>query len=562
MPTFVSNELKPNTKILLVLESPGDDEIEQGIPVVGRAGKRLWDTFHRYGIDRNQVSIANLYNKQPPNNSFDWIEENDKSTLEENIKVLKNHIVSNKYNIVLCLGAKSLYYLAGKSPVSAWRGSVFGLSNQKYAVTYHPSYILRDHTKLPIFDMDIGKFVEEAKFPELISRKRTYHTNPTPFDLHEWFKICISANLLSVDIENSKKTNQIFCVGFAISATESFCFPWDDVSSRTLIGELLSSTIPKIFHFGTSDYLKLLEQGYRVENYTHDTMILQHVMWPEFPRSLAYLTSAYTDLPYYKHQGKDEIPDDNKEWDVEKVGKDSLYVYNGKDCCGTFECWEKMIIELKEMGLENIYSQEISMLPLAHDIAKNGMLVDQPLRYKMLESAVVKWNNLQLILNGLIGCNFNVKSIKAPLILKDKFNVPLRHKWFKGKSRVTFDEDAVVSLLAWCTEKIESSVKLETKARYTIILEILKVVIEIREMRQLISNYLTTSISNDGRIRSVYKVASTETGRWAAECYVDNTGLNSQTFPRGSINIVDIDIDKIKMIQNLKEILEENADQT
>jgi hypothetical protein len=40
-------------------------------------------------------------------------------------------------------------------------------------------------------------------------------------------------------------------------------------------------------------------------------------------------------------------------------------------------------------------------------------------------------------------------------------------------------------------------------------------------------------------MRATYKVAATETGRWACEKYVDGTGVNSQTFPREAIEIPD-----------------------
>jgi hypothetical protein len=73
-------------------------------------------------------------------------------------------------------------------------------------------------------------------------------------------------------------------------------------------------------------------------------------------------------------------------------------------------------------------------------------------------------------------------------------------------------------------------------------LEVLKLILEIRGLRKMLSSYINPKISEDNRARSTYKL-STETGRWAAEKFVDQTGFNAQTMPRGYIVVPD-DIDK------------------
>jgi hypothetical protein len=70
----------------------------------------------------------------------------------------------------------------------------------------------------------------------------------------------------------------------------------------------------------------------------------------------------------------------------------------------------------------------------------------------------------------------------------------------------------------------------------------LKLILRIREQRGMISRYLNAVRGADGRIRSSYKVAATETGRWAANLFVDGTGLNAQTMPRAVIELIESEV--------------------
>ena len=57
-----------NAEVLLVGEGPGQNEDEQGVPFVGRAGALLDDMLEIIGLDRTKVYIANIVKCRPPNN--------------------------------------------------------------------------------------------------------------------------------------------------------------------------------------------------------------------------------------------------------------------------------------------------------------------------------------------------------------------------------------------------------------------------------------------------------------------------------------------------------------
>jgi len=62
----------------IFLEAPGKEEVIQNTPVVGTAGKKLWQILHDAGFERNDFLIVNSVNCRPMVDN-----KNGKPTLEE-----------------------------------------------------------------------------------------------------------------------------------------------------------------------------------------------------------------------------------------------------------------------------------------------------------------------------------------------------------------------------------------------------------------------------------------------------------------------------------------------
>lgn len=69
-----------------------------------------------------------------------------------------------------------------------------------------------------------------------------------------------------------------------------------------------------------------------------DTLIRQHILWPELPKSLQFLTRQYTRQPYYKDEGK--------HWKLTQL--DDLRHYNCLDVTVDFEVFEAQEEEFKQ----------------------------------------------------------------------------------------------------------------------------------------------------------------------------------------------------------------------
>lgn len=549
----VPNLIIPNSKILLVGESPGEDEEKAGEPFVGNSGQLLMNTISRFGISRNDISLANLCQYRPRGNKFELLRGTDQ--LKDGERELRDIIKAGAYNVIGALGNEPLTYLCGKYGISKYRGSIIPstISERKVVPTFHPAYIVRNEGEYPTFAADVKRIVDESQRPTLDYTERNYYISPS----FEWLELnkerYLSAPYLACDIESIKNTTTILCHSFAISPNESICLPHNDMYMPYIM-ELYASRAVKIFHFGIYDYEMLLVNGIDVKHYTEDTYILQHSLQPELPRGLDYLTSIHTREPYYKSEGRADIPDNTKAWS-DKVDKNKLYIYNCKDSAVTYEIWEALMADVREDEYaQSTYDYEMSILPIALEIGRNGMLMDEEKKKYMEMALAQKWAKLQFALNMIAGKEVNVNSPKdMPALLYTQFKLPTRRKRGGG---ITTDEDAVVSLITYCKGYIDNLKTEKSRLQWQVKFEACKLILEIRGIRKLLSSYIKPAISSDGRVRSTYNVGGTETGRWSAFKYVDKTGINAQTLPREELvlpDTLDPDFNILKWINQIKE---------
>ena len=550
----------PNAKVIFVGEAPGVEEERQKLPFVGESGDLLTNVLQRNGWLRKEVLLANLCRYRPlPTNKFDNIPED---VLTRELSILYSVIDTIQPNIIVPLGSEPLKYLTGKESISRWRGSIIPYIHDKTIKcipTYHPAYVLRDRSKYPIFDVDIQRIYGDASYRDFHIPQRKYVLDPKGLDLEEWTQKLEQSERLAVDIETVKNSRHILCVGFSPAPNIGVSISTSTIQAQLAVRRILESPARKIFHFGTFDTLQLLLNGYKVNNYWWDTLVAQHALNPELPRSLSFLTSIYTRQPYYKKEGRGEIPGDVKGWSL-KESKDKLYEYNAKDVCVTAEIQLEQEKELNEnIRSKSTFDFEMSELEMVHDISMVGLLRDEERRSFVERALKTKLVQRQFILDGLCKQPVNVRSPKLKNILYGTQNnggigLPERRNRTGG---TTTDEDAIVSLIAFCKGELQNKVKESTILEWKVKLAVCQVILEIRGIRQLLSNYVCKKADDDGRIRSTFKVAATETGRYSAEKFVDGSGLNAQTMPREELDIPD------KLLKDLDNVqVDDEGDET
>ncbi len=140
------------TPLMFVGEAPGADEDLKGEPFVGRAGQLLTNTLQRLGVARSRVFIANILKCRPPDNRTPDPAEMAACTpwLQEQIARIKPKLLCGLGNIA------TQTLLNTKIGITKLRGKV---AQQALGVdffpTYHPAYILRNMSELPVFEADL-----------------------------------------------------------------------------------------------------------------------------------------------------------------------------------------------------------------------------------------------------------------------------------------------------------------------------------------------------------------------------------------------------------------------
>lgn len=534
---YVPSEGNPKSNLWIVGESPGFVEEMERRPFVGDSGKLLESVLSRNGALRSSLFLTNLCHYRPPGNQFRALLGS--TQLEEGLAELDDLISNYRPNIIVGLGNHPLHFLCGVDGISKYRGSIL---QSKYGIksisTYHPAFILRNRSAYPIFDVDIRRIIEDSKFPELNLPVREIVIDPIELDY--WLQRILAQEYVSCDIESVKGTTEILCVGFGLAPELGVVIPYDgNPNKREFIEAVLSSSVKKVFHFGTYDVPVLRLNGHTVNAYTDDTIIQAHVLNPELPRDLAYLVSVETREPYFKEEGKKNIPGDNKAWSKRR-NKADLYAYNGKDICTTIEIFYKQNELLIEEGQLDFYRYEMDVQnEVALPLSDNGFEIDTERLNTIADFVRKDRAKFMIFLNTLAGRNINVGSSKQMCyLLYNDLKLPVRKKTNKktGKIGQTADEDAIVSLIGYCKNHIAKLKTDRAKPEWMRKLEILKLVLKIRGYDKLDSSYFKV-VLHDGKVKSLYKTAGTETGRFATSKYVDGSGLNIATIPREAIEI-------------------------
>lgn len=556
---YISDEGPENAPILFIGEAPGESEHEQGRPFIGMSGDILMSVLGRNGLSREEVRLSNLSHYRPYNNKFENLLHTD--ALQQGVRELYQYIKDHRPVVIVPLGSWPLSFLTGKKGIKKWRGSILPYIHDetiKVIPTFHPAAVLRDRGLYPTFDTDIRRIREDSSTRAFNLPVRKFILDPRGMELEEATRTLCEAEYLATDIETVKRSTHILCVGFSPDPYHSVCIVPKHHEGRRAIERILETPNKKIYQNGTFDTTQLRINGYQLardplsekldRDYYWDTLIGMHCLAPELPRSLEYQTSIFTREPYYKTVGRGTIPDDEKGWSM-RTDPQTLYEYNAKDTGTTFEIFLKQQEEiLHNPSTLSTFDFEMSMLEVAAHIGEAGLYIDK-VRRELLERVLLgKWNKKQFILDRLTGYTTNVRSPKLKEILydKDKLGLPTRRN---RDGALTTDEDAIVSLIAYCKDRLNTVVKADTKLDWAVKLNVCQTILEIRGIRQVLSNYVLEKlrdgrnrISQDGRIRSTYKVGGTETGRWSAARYVDSSGFNPQTLPRDPVEVADSEL--------------------
>jgi DNA polymerase len=143
----VFGEGRRNSPMILLGETPGDEEDKQGRPFVGPEGRLLDTALEEIGLSRDEVYVTNAVKH------FRW-EPRGKRRLHKKPSArqidackpwLHAEILVTKPEIIVCLGATAAQVMMGpRFRITKDRGKFFKSDDAAWLIaTYHPSAILR-----------------------------------------------------------------------------------------------------------------------------------------------------------------------------------------------------------------------------------------------------------------------------------------------------------------------------------------------------------------------------------------------------------------------------------
>lgn len=429
-------------------------------------------------------------------------------------------------SLFITLGDYCTNLLTEKAGIDKWQASVLHTKGKTVIPCYSMDRVSKDLSLQVWVTLCARKAAAELKTP---SKEQTYDflLNP-PLEQTLAFLEgpCRAADALSVDIETGR--GQINTVGFAISRTQAIAINvlpdrlgteahrrlWESI--RTL----LEGEQPKILQNFIYETLFFSRYGIRLENVAHDTMIAQKFLWPELEMGLDAVGRLYTDMPYWKDDGKSW--NNIRDWDRH-------YEYNCKDTVGTLRGYVGQVADLRERGLENLYNGYIKKLfPAVAEMCSWGIPLSEENLKKMRAEVSGEYEKTLTALRAEEGAaSLNPRSpaqVKKYLAGKG-YTIPKKYDSKEKKYKESTDEKSLKKLRMKYSED-----------------KSLDYLLRLAKLGKAHSSYLTFSYDADKRMRFSLNCHGTETGRWSGYCDPWDNGVNPQTVPGGSkgINIKSI----------------------
>lgn len=557
-------------KVLIVGEAWGADEDQLKRPFVGASGMELGRMLQEAGfqgpksyLDRSlgkyaadwsqsDFHLTNLVNERPPGNEIsewisdrktkpdgDWVRLRDKwvkPNVERGYQSLVQEIKSFSPNLIIAAGNTSMWALTDKWGISKWRGSqLYTLGGQVQCIPIaHPAWILRDWKLRQATVQDLRRACRY--------RTTRWQVPTHNFTLRPTYEDAINtldrltARLrsgeslwLSFDIET--RAGHIACAGIAWSRVDAICLPfmcterpggyWSEDQEREIVnrlGGLLTHPLAKVIgQYITFDSQYTWRHWGFVPRVAQDTMISQHSIFSDLPKSLAFIASLYCDhYVYWKDEGKNWSP---------SMPEDDLWHYNCLDCTYTFEAAEVLRAVVSRMGLEEVHQFQQQMFWLTLEAMRVGTRVEAMIRNEMIFDVQEEIGKREQYLLEVLGHTLNPDSPKQmhTLFYED---LQLPKQMTKAKKGVpghpTLDDDAMMKLAL----------------REPLIRPLVAAIGDIRTLRKFISNFLTRRLDPDGRWRCSINIGGSASGKSAPKTYrlstsesAFDTGANMQNIP-------------------------------
>jgi DNA polymerase-1 len=255
-------------------------------------------------------------------------------------------------------------------------------------------------------------------------------------------------------------------------------------------------------------------------NLDFDTMLAHHLLWPGTLKSLDYISSLYNHYYWY-------WKDDNKEWDVKGNFEQHLR-YNAEDALRTFECATELRKQIAQQNFLELWEIEKEKNDLALDMMRRGIAIDRNRRTEMGFMLSMEKGRINDWLRGLMPQSF----------LGDLAPKSSKKSWWESTHQ---QKTLFYEILGLKTQKKRKTgaITIDAEAIEKLRGEApeLERIWKALEMQRSISvfhdTFISAKLEPDGRLKSSFNTAGTETFRWSSSTNAFWRGGNLQNIPKG-----------------------------
>lgn len=496
-------------KVVFVGEAPGQEEEKKGTPFIGRAGQLLRKVLAGIELDPSSCYITNVLRCRPPGNRTPT-----KYEVARCMKYLKTELAGFG-GLIVCLGGTATKALLSRSGVHNNRGYGFYKNNQRFFVTYHPSFILRDESKhnyRKLFEKDLKKvknfidFQPKIRYNSIRNEKTLDRFISTVNQrIGKDFKMTFDIETNAANIHSSDIKVLTIAFSFGAKKDENWLLPLEHPESP--FKGRASEVVQKIAPFFKSEKIKsaghggkydiqVLNKCYGIDtlNYFFDTMIAHFLLeGKSHIHKLKSLAWKYT-----KYGGYDVDRGDLSNLPLQEVAD-----YNILDA---FVTWKLMRIFSKKLTkkqrrllTDTLCSSEGALA----EIENEGMLVDEETRQALESDYVEKLSKIETRMHGYPEI-IEVETERGAILnfnsnnqLRDLFLRIGAHPTRKTKKRrdVSTDKKAIE----------------EVKSKHPV----LKDLLTFRTKEKILNTYLLPYKKLGERIHGDYSSITAATGRLA-----------------------------------------------
>lgn len=539
--------------ILVVGEAPGADDEWKLAPFMGVAGQELTRMLHEAGLIRTEMRFTNVCQYRPLKddvaNFFEttrakavaqgftdhWCGRYFNDYIRQGREELVREIRQTNPSIIIALGETALWALTGETGITSWRGSLLDLHpdlvescgcRPVVIPTYAPAKVLRLWDWRSIVIRDLQRVAAYLEAPERYTYPAySFAIRPTlPGVLQTLNSLLKDLDQGTVRIACDIETiaRHIACVGIAWSNLDAICIPFMDAGGEpywnldeeiAVYGRLKAVLthpntyiIGQNFNYDKQHFAKHWGYSPRLK---FDTMLAQHTLFPGLPKSLDFISSMYC---HYHRYWKDEL----KEYHKMPSDVHQFWTYNCKDCVITWEASTTLESLLDSASLREQFEFQMRMAQHAFTTMLRGVRIGIQRRSEVAAELMQAISEREELIQRLVGFPLNVGSPKQ---MKDFFygDLGLPPILNRKTKQPSCDDEALKKIVS----------------KNPLLSPLIELISEKRSLGVFLSTFCLMPLDSDGRMRTSYNVAGTETFRFNSGENAFGSGGNLQNIPKG-----------------------------